>query len=122
MIGEPILVMLVEDNVDHAELVIRTMEEHRIANKVRHFLDGQSGARVLRGGSFDDFDARDLLSSYRNYGTPGNRFGGFAFRCVVVVGGSATPGRLENKQDSVRAWNQKERKIKEITYEFSYLA
>ena len=42
MIGEPILVMLVEDNVDHAELVIRTMEEHRITNKVRHFLDGQS--------------------------------------------------------------------------------
>jgi len=47
MIGEPILVMLVEDNVDHAELVIRTMEEHRIANKVRHFLDGQSALDYL---------------------------------------------------------------------------
>ena len=47
MIGEPILVMLVEDNIDHAELVIRTLEEHRIANKVRHFLDGQSALDYL---------------------------------------------------------------------------
>jgi CheY-like chemotaxis protein len=47
MIGEPILVMLVEDNVDHAELVIRTLEEHRIANHVRHFLDGQSALDFL---------------------------------------------------------------------------
>ena len=47
MIGEPILVMLVEDNVDHAELVIRTLEEHRIANRVRHFLDGQTALDYL---------------------------------------------------------------------------
>jgi CheY-like chemotaxis protein len=47
MVGEPILVMLVEDNVDHAELVIRTLEEHRIANQVRHFLDGQSALDYL---------------------------------------------------------------------------
>jgi CheY-like chemotaxis protein len=39
--------MLIEDNIDHAELVIRTMEEHRIANKVRHFLDGQSALDYL---------------------------------------------------------------------------
>lgn len=47
MTGEPVLVMLVEDNVDHAELVIRTLEEHQIANKVRHFLDGQSALDYL---------------------------------------------------------------------------
>src|SRR5215510_6543007 len=47
MVGEPILVMLVEDNVDHAELVIRTLEEHRISNRVRHFLDGQSALDYL---------------------------------------------------------------------------
>jgi CheY-like chemotaxis protein len=47
MVGEPILVMLVEDNVDHAELVIRTLEQHRIANHVRHFLDGQSALDYL---------------------------------------------------------------------------
>lgn len=55
MIGEPILVMLVEDNIDHAELVIRTLEEHRIANKVRHFLDGQSALDYLfRRGEFSE--------------------------------------------------------------------
>lgn len=55
MIGEPILVMLVEDNADHAELVIRTLEEHRIANKVRHFLDGQSALDYLfHRGEFSD--------------------------------------------------------------------
>jgi CheY-like chemotaxis protein len=47
MIGEPILVMLIEDNVDHAELVIRTLEEHRIGNRVQHFLDGQSALDYL---------------------------------------------------------------------------
>ncbi len=47
MIGEPILVMLVEDNKDHAELVIRTMEEHTIGNKIIHFLDGQSALDYL---------------------------------------------------------------------------
>ena len=47
MVGEPILVMLVEDNVDHAELVIRTLEEHSISNRVHHFLDGQSALDYL---------------------------------------------------------------------------
>ena len=47
MIGEPILVMLIEDNIDHAELVIRTLEEHRIGNRVEHFLDGQSALDYL---------------------------------------------------------------------------
>ncbi len=47
MIGEPILVMLIEDNSDHAELVMRTLEEHRIANRVRHFLDGQAALDYL---------------------------------------------------------------------------
>lgn len=55
MIGEPILVMLVEDNADHAELVIRTLEEHKIANKVRHFLDGQSALDYLfHRGAYSD--------------------------------------------------------------------
>ena len=55
MIGEPILVMLIEDNIDHAELVIRTLEEHRIGNRVRHFLDGQSALDYLfRRGEFSE--------------------------------------------------------------------
>jgi CheY-like chemotaxis protein len=47
MIGEPVLVMLIEDNIDHAELVVRTLEDHLISNKVRHFLDGQSALDYL---------------------------------------------------------------------------
>ncbi len=41
MEGEPVLVLLVEDNMDHAELVIRTLEDHHIANKIKHLVDGQ---------------------------------------------------------------------------------
>ncbi len=47
MMGEPVIVMLVEDNSDHAELVIRTLEDHRIANKIQHFMDGQSALDYL---------------------------------------------------------------------------
>ena len=52
------------------------------------FYDGQSGNRVLRGGSwllnYPDY----LLSSYRNFYTPGNRYNNIGFRCVLVVGSS----------------------------------
>lgn len=55
MIGEPILVMLVEDNADHAELVIRTMESHHIATKIQHFADGETALDyLLRRGEFSD--------------------------------------------------------------------
>lgn len=54
MIGEPVLVMLVEDNIDHAELVIRTLEDHNIANKIKHFLDGQTALDyLLRRGEYE---------------------------------------------------------------------
>ena len=58
MLGEPILVMLVEDNIDHAELVMRTLEEHRITNRVQHFLDGQSALDYLfnRGEYSNEID------------------------------------------------------------------
>lgn len=55
MTGEPVLVMLIEDNIDHAELVVRTLEEHLISNKVRHFLDGQTALDYLfRQGEFSE--------------------------------------------------------------------
>ena len=47
MVGEPILVMLVEDNPDHAELVMRALADHRVANKIQHLLDGQSALDYL---------------------------------------------------------------------------
>lgn len=55
MNGEPVLVMLVEDNVDHAELVMRTLAEHRVANRIRHFTDGQSALDYLfHRGAYTD--------------------------------------------------------------------
>ena len=47
MTDEPVLVMLIEDNADHAELIIRTLEEHLISNKVLHFFDGQAALDYL---------------------------------------------------------------------------
>ncbi|KXK15377.1 MAG: response regulator receiver protein [Chloroflexi bacterium OLB14] len=58
MMGEPVLVMLVEDNADHAELVIRTMADHRIANRILHFSDGQSALDyLLRREEYQDPDS-----------------------------------------------------------------
>jgi CheY-like chemotaxis protein len=55
MVGEPVLVMLVEDNLDHAELVIRTLSDHRVANRIIHFTDGQSALDYLfRRGEYAD--------------------------------------------------------------------
>ena len=42
MQNEPFLVLLAEDNPDHAELVIRNLAEHPIANRVIHLTNGQA--------------------------------------------------------------------------------
>lgn len=53
--GDPLLIMLVEDNADHAELVIRTLEDHQIANKILHFTDGQTALDyLLRRGEYEN--------------------------------------------------------------------
>lgn len=58
MLGDPILVMLVEDNVDHAELVIRAMENHHIPMRIQHFTDGESALDyLLRRNGYNDPDA-----------------------------------------------------------------
>ena len=55
MTNEPDFIMLIEDNNDHAELMIRTLQNHRIPNRVRHFLDGESALDYLfQRGSFND--------------------------------------------------------------------
>lgn len=55
MKGEPMLIMLVEDNDDHAELVMRTLADHNVANKIQRFSDGQSALDYLfRNGEFSD--------------------------------------------------------------------
>jgi CheY-like chemotaxis protein len=55
MMGEPVLVLLVEDNDDHAELVLRQMADHRVANKVIRLVDGQEALDYLfRKGNFEN--------------------------------------------------------------------
>ena len=49
MQGETILIMLVEDNVDHAELVMRTLADHPIPNRVIHMDNGQTALDYLFG-------------------------------------------------------------------------
>lgn len=45
--GDPVSILLVEDNAAHAELVKRTLAEHRIANNVIHVLDGEAALNYL---------------------------------------------------------------------------
>jgi len=58
MRGEPLLVLLVEDNADHAELVRRSLAEHRVANRLLHLSDGQAALDYLfRRGPYADPEA-----------------------------------------------------------------
>lgn len=51
--GKPVTVLLVEDNPAHAELVIRSFEDHRIANKIYHVSDGEEALDyLLRRGAY----------------------------------------------------------------------
>ncbi|MCF6149402.1 MAG: response regulator [Candidatus Kuenenia sp.] len=53
--GEPLTILLVEDNPGHAELVLRTFQHHRIANKIYHVSDGEEALNYLyRKNSFSD--------------------------------------------------------------------
>lgn len=55
MTGEPLTILLVEDNLDHAELVIRNMEDFKIANSIVHLEDGEAALDYLHGrGEYAD--------------------------------------------------------------------
>jgi len=45
--GGPLVILLVEDNNDHAELVIRNMRSQRVANTIYHVRDGQEALDFL---------------------------------------------------------------------------
>ena len=49
MNGEPLVILLVEDNMDHAELFLRCFEENRISNRVLHVTDGEAALNYLYG-------------------------------------------------------------------------
>ncbi len=53
--GEPLHILLVEDNESHAELVIRSMRDQQVANQMHHVTDGEKALDYLFGrGNFAD--------------------------------------------------------------------
>jgi CheY-like chemotaxis protein len=47
LVGEPLVILLVEDNDAHAELVIRAMKDNRVANIIYHAVDGEKALDFL---------------------------------------------------------------------------
>lgn len=47
--GEPLTILLVEDNLDHADLIIRSLRDHQVVNKIYHVLDGEAALDYLFG-------------------------------------------------------------------------
>jgi len=55
MEGEPLVILLVEDNPDHTELIVRSLQDHRVANRICHVADGEAALDYLfRRGEYQD--------------------------------------------------------------------
>lgn len=55
MDGESVIILLVEDDEAHAELVLEALDEHRIANETHHVEDGEAALDYLfRRGQYAD--------------------------------------------------------------------
>jgi CheY-like chemotaxis protein len=53
--GEPLHILLVEDNEAHAELVIRGMRDQQVANRIHHVPDGEKALDYLfNRGTYSD--------------------------------------------------------------------
>jgi CheY-like chemotaxis protein len=65
MSGQPLNILLVEDNPDHAELVRRNLESFQVANDLHHVEDGETAIDYIFGqGIYADrarFPAPDLV-------------------------------------------------------------
>jgi len=46
-LGEPLWILLVEDNRDHTELIMRCLEGQRLAGRTRHVADGEAALDYL---------------------------------------------------------------------------
>lgn len=47
MTGEPLSILLVEDNLGHAKLIMRSFENHQVGNKIMHVSDGEEALNYL---------------------------------------------------------------------------
>ncbi len=47
MEGEPLVILLVEDNPDHTELIKRSFAHHRVVNHIYHVSDGEAALNYL---------------------------------------------------------------------------
>ena len=55
MKGQPLAILLVEDNADHAEIIRRSFNAHQVANTIYHVTDGQAALDyLLRKGKYKD--------------------------------------------------------------------
>ncbi len=55
MQGEAVEILLVEDDPDHAELIIRGLEDNLVANRIHHVSDGEAALDYLfRRGEYAD--------------------------------------------------------------------
>jgi CheY-like chemotaxis protein len=55
MKGEPLTILLVEDNEDHAVAVKRSLRNHQVANEIHHVIDGEAALDYLfRRGDYAD--------------------------------------------------------------------
>ncbi len=55
MNGGPLTILLVEDNADHAQLVMRSLRNNRVANRIYHVADGEAALDYLcRLGQYAD--------------------------------------------------------------------
>ena len=57
-VGEPLVLLLVEDYDAHAEMVIRSFEQHKVSNVIHHVDDGQKALNyIFREGEYADAEA-----------------------------------------------------------------
>ncbi len=47
MNGEAVIILLVEDDPNHAELILRGLQDNHMANQIHHVVDGEAALDYL---------------------------------------------------------------------------